>query len=94
MITGCTGTNDFFMINQNEIIVSFKLIDKNNTIEVVKRIPSNIMYATNPPKPMPDKIVKEVYGVLDGKIQRIKAIVGKHIPASWNDEQIIFSDTE
>ena len=74
----------------NEIIVSFKLIEENNTIEVVKRIPSNMMYACNPPRPAPDTIFKEVYGILDGKIQRIQKIDGKHIPASFNNEQIVF----
>lgn len=73
-----------------EIIVSFKTIEENNTIEVVKRIPSNIMYACNPPRPSPDTVYKEIYGIVDGRIMLINKIFGKHIPESYNCEQILF----
>jgi len=74
----------------NEKIESFKLNEEDNTIEVVKRVPSNKMYAVYPPKPAPDYVWKEIYGIIDNKIQLIKKIDGKHIPAKYNDEQIIF----
>jgi tRNA nucleotidyltransferase (CCA-adding enzyme) len=43
------------------IVESFKHIKESNKIEVVFREPSNAMYACNPPRPVPDKVWKEVY---------------------------------
>jgi hypothetical protein len=64
--------------------------ENNNTIEIVKRIPSNIMFACNPPRPAPDTIFKEIYGIRDNKIQLIEKINGTHIPTSFQEEQIKF----
>ena len=73
-----------------EQIISFYLNVDNNTIEIVKRIPSNMMYACNPPRPAPDTVFKEIYGIKDNKIQLIETINGNHIPSSFHEEQFIF----
>ena len=58
-----------------EQIISFYLNVDNNTIEIVKRIPSNMMYACNPPRPAPDTVFKEIYGIKDNKIQLIETLL-------------------
>lgn len=73
-------------------IDSFKFNEENNTIEIVKRLTSGTMYASNPPQPVPDTIWKEIYGVENGKIKLIEKITGKHIPASYNHEKITFEE--
>lgn len=73
-----------------EQIVSFYLNEDNNTIELVKRIPSNVMYACDPPRPTPDTVFKEIYGIVDGKITLIEKVSGTHIPSSFQEEQFIF----
>lgn len=78
------------MFGEKLIIDSVVFDEQNNTIEVVKRQQSNRMFASNPPRPVPDFVWKEVYGVVDGKITIVKRQEGKHIPASMNSEQIVF----
>lgn len=56
------------------IVESFKHIKENNKIEVVFREPSNSMYACNPPRPVPDKVWKEIYSVEDGVITKTQTI--------------------
>lgn len=73
-----------------EQIIRFYLNEDNNTIEIVKMIPSNAMYACNPPRPVPNTVFKEIYGIKDNKIQLIEKINGNHIPASYHEEQFIF----
>ena len=65
------------------IIESFKHLKEENKIEVVFREPSNAVLACYPPKPAPDKVWKEVYGVKDGVINLMQTIQGTHIPASY-----------
>lgn len=77
------------MIETTTIILSTKLT-KNNTLEVVKKTPSNLMYASNPPRPAPDRVFKEVYGVVEGKIKLLETIEGIHQPAYQVEEKIIF----
>ena len=73
------------------IVESFKHIKESNKIEVVFRESSNAMYACNPPRPVPDKVWKEVYSVEDGVITKTQTIEGKHEPANYINENISFS---
>jgi hypothetical protein len=75
----------------NPQTISSKLTE-NNTIEVVKRQPSNCMYACSPPKPVPDRVYKEIYGVVDGQIQLIETVEGKHEPSHQVNEKLIFEE--
>lgn len=61
-------------------------------IEIVLRECSGQILLCNPPRPVPDYIKKQIYGVVNGKIELIKEIEGRHIPTSTNCEQIIFED--
>jgi hypothetical protein len=71
---------------------SFRFDEEAGTIEVVKRVASKMVYASNPPQSAPDKVWKEIYGIKDGKLAMLKTIEGKHIPRSINHEQIIFEE--
>ena len=73
---------------QDNSIVSAVLNQEENTIAITRRTPSNSMYACNPPKPVPDKITKEVYGVVDGKIVQIGTSKGEHVPGYFVPEKI------
>lgn len=66
---------------------SFELMD-DGTIEVIKRYPSNITLASCPPRPVPDRVVKEIYAAVDEKIVLIKTIEGTTIPAV--PERVVF----
>jgi hypothetical protein len=59
-------------------IISATLVD--GRLEIVKRYPSNEMYACNPPQPVPDRIEKEIYSAVDGQIVLAETIPGTHIP--------------
>ena len=69
---------------------SFRFDEANQTITVIKRIPSSAIYASNPPQSAPDKVWKEIYGIKDGKLARLEIIEGKHTPRSINPEKIEF----
>jgi len=74
---------------KNVVIISFNKIEENNTIEIVKRLPSNKEFACNPPKPFPDKIFKEIWGILDGKIELIETINIDNKEFIINDDHLI-----
>ena len=63
------------------IIEKFTHIKESNKIELVIREPSNSMLLSMPPKPAPDKIYKEIYGVENGVITKIQTIQGVHTPS-------------
>lgn len=69
-------------------MIEFKYIEENNTIEVIFRESSASRYASG--QPIPDKVRKEIYGVVDGKIKLVDKVQGKHIPGYFTDEKIIF----
>lgn len=71
-------------------ILSRKLIE--GKLQIVCRQRSNTMYACNPPRPAPDYVWMEIYGVVDGKIVLVEAIQGKHKPAEYIQESISFNN--
>jgi len=73
-------------------IDSFHFDEVAQTITVIKRLPSNQVYASNPPQSAPDKVWKEIYGIKDGKLTMFKTMEGKHIPKTIKHEQLIFEE--
>lgn len=71
-------------------IVSVEIKNGGDTLEVIKREPSNAMYACNPPKKVPDKLTKEIYSVVDGKIVLLKTENGIVVPAEIIPEKFQF----
>lgn len=71
-------------------IVSVEVVD--GKLEVVRKYPSNQMLLCDPPRPASDTVVKEIYGIVDGKIEIIKEIAGSHTPAETitTNESITF----
>jgi hypothetical protein len=75
-------------MNDYDTIVRFDVVD--GQIQVVKRRRSNMSYATNPPRPVPDTIWRETYGVVDGRICLVNSEVANHKPAHNVPESITF----
>lgn len=73
-----------------EEIIDFKHFVQESKIVVIKRIRSHSMYATNPTKPVPDTVIKEIYGVENGVITLVEQIKGKHEPEYTVKEKFIF----
>lgn len=71
-------------------IVSVELKNEGDTLEVIKREPSNMMYACNPPQKVPDKLIKETYVAVRGKIVLSKTENGIVIPAEVIPEKFQF----
>ena len=69
-------------------------LNANGELEIVRRFPSNSQYLCSPPRPVPDRIIKEIYRVVDGKIELAETVVGKHILAKQIAERIEFEPLE
>ncbi len=61
-----------------------------DTFEVVYREPSFAMLLVNPPRPAPDHVWKEIWGMVDGELKCLETIVGSHQPAQYIKDQIQF----
>ena len=68
--------------------VSVALID--GELHVVWRERSHAEYPVVPPRPVPDRVWKEIYVAEDGEIVLARTIEGVHTPASENTERIEF----
>lgn len=73
-------------------IIDFEFQEENNQIIVIFRQPTGFILPIDGGPP--DKIWKEIYGIKDGKIILQRRIEGKHIPAMWIEEKIIFDELE
>ncbi len=76
------------MLSYTEKIHSIRLV--NGKLEIIRKVPSNMVYACYPPKPFPDKIFKDIYSVVDGKIVLSETKEGRYVPASLTHEKLIF----
>jgi len=76
--------------NERESIVSVKLLEGSNEIEIIRRIRSDMVFCSIPSKSAPDEVWKEVYGVVDGKITMIRKVRGVHQPIELRGEVISF----
>ena len=67
-------------------------LTEDGTLEIVRRYPSNATYACSPPRPVPDRIVKEVYraGTEHPIIYLSQSIEGTHVPAERISERFEF----
>lgn len=73
-------------------VVRSVCLTESGTLEVIRQYPSNSSYMTNPPMPVPDRVEKEIYGVVDGKIVLIETKTGKHTPAYMVKETVTFDE--
>ncbi len=73
-------------------IVSVDLVD--GKLVVVRQYPSNMMYMSIPPKPFPDEVVKQTYGVEGGSVVLLDTVTGHHEPAYTVDEKITFPESD
>lgn len=69
-------------------IISVILV--NGTLEVVKRYQSNMTYCSS--SPVPDRVVKEIYGCKDGVVDLLEIKEGQHYPKKIIDEQFVFDE--
>ena len=83
LLVDSARADDFLTYPGEERIVSVFFDQACNQIEVVKGIASNSVYTSPGAGMAPDKIWKEVYGVVGGKIQLLKKIEGEHRPPSY-----------
>lgn len=78
-------------MNKTEIIDVQHLTNENKLV-IIKRIKSNRAYLTHPPRPVPDQIWKEIWGVKDGVLTILEQIKGTHEPEHTVTEKFIFED--
>jgi hypothetical protein len=71
-------------------VMCFNHIKETNQIEVVFREPSNRTFFADPTFKAPDRVWKEIYGVVDGVITLIQTIEGKVVPPQNTPETISF----
>lgn len=75
-----------------EEIISVQHFVEENKLVIVKRIKSNRMYLTSPPRPAPDKVWKEIWGVKYGILTLLEQINGQHEPEYTVEESFIFDE--
>lgn len=71
----------------NAKVQSIDLVDSSE-LHIVLRFPSQITFGNG--VPWPDKIIKEIYRCIDGKIVLDEIITGKHTPSQIIPEIINF----
>lgn len=82
-----TADNRSKLNNSNSEYIDFKINE--DGVELVKR---TINTNSTLKKPLPDTIVKEVWGIKDGKLVQLDEIVGVHTPAHLVEEKIEFPE--
>ena len=83
------SAQDILNSNSDVKIVS-RVLNSNGELEIVIQQKSNAMYACYPPRPAPDRVLKETYWVKDGKIALKDKLEGTHTPQYIVKEQITF----
>lgn len=78
------------MSNLPHKILSAFLDEASNTLTVVRQFPSNAAYCSG--APVPDRVTKEVYGVVDGRLELLRTVVGEHRPARVVPETVEFPE--
>ena len=78
---------------QAVILTQHKIVDAyhnlmDGTIVIVRQYPSNTVYGNG--NPVPDRVEKETYGVVDGKIALIRKQDGVHKPGYYVPESVEF----
>lgn len=83
-----TLTSNLILGTRSVLSVDFDL--SNSKVIITFRVPSNMIYTCNPPRPMPDAVFKEIWGWVDGKLKLIENIQGVHHPAKQIPESFEF----
>lgn len=73
-------------------IVSVEIYDQGAVVTLRER--SNAMYATNPPRPMPDRVWREIFRLENGEFRKVETQDGIHKPASYQPEELLFANPE
>lgn len=87
------SSTDTFHVGASTFHVAHDVISANlvnGNIEIVRRYPSNMCYGNG--TQAPDRIVKEIYGSVDGKVQLVQTITGKHTPGHFVKETFEFEN--
>lgn len=71
-------------------VVSFKFDQERQVIEVIFRDPSSAILLCIPPKAAPDRVWRETYGIVDGRLTIVKREEGIHTPGRYMEERISF----
>lgn len=77
---------------QRAEIIDVQHFVEDNKLVVIKRIKSNRSYMTYPPRPVPDKVWKEIWGVPYGILTLLEQVEGTHEPEHIVKEKFIFED--
>lgn len=78
------------MTNQPYIISAG--FNEQGQMEIVTRYPSNTILTSCPPQKAPDRIVRDVYGVVSGAIKLVKTFEGMVEPAQLREERVVWSN--
>ena len=79
------------MFDENKRIIS--VILNTNGVEIVFRQLSHAMYPCSPPRPVPDKVWKEIWRISDdGELYLHETKNGTHTPAHKVNEKIEFNE--
>lgn len=73
-----------------ERIMSVEHVD--NTLIVIRRFENPTLLMSNPPQKAPDRIAKEVWGVIDGRLALLRTVRGRVVPPS--PETIMFDEED
>lgn len=71
-------------------LIGFHFNEEKQEIYVSYRSSSGICLTSYPPQYVPDTVWKDVYGIIDGKLTKVRSITGECIPAI--PEQIVFHE--
>ena len=86
--------NDFTNMYYSDCRIVSAESTTDGQMEIVKRYPSNAAYASIGCGAVPDRVTKEIYDVVEGKIELIKTIKGTHTPGYDVAESIEFPEEE
>lgn len=81
--------------SQPNDVILFTFNEEKQQIEVVFKKKAELLYkdSTNS-EIIPDRVWKEIYGVVEGKLALIETIDGKHTPGYYTPETIVFEEPE
>ncbi len=72
-------------------IVNAQIYDQGVIVTLRER--SHAIYACNPPRPIPDRVWREVFRYENGELRKVASQDGIHKPASYQPEELIFANT-
>lgn len=79
-------------MESNHEVVSVKHFQEENVLEIVRRFKSNEILLVYPPRPKPDTLVKEVWGVENGILTLLEQVKGVVEPTYNITEKFVYED--